>query len=94
MKELKDQLYKRFEELAKERYPITVKEFYHSTMNLMEMAYNLDRNEWQLCPKCNGTAEIYVNDLYKNQTNGRVGYIQCDLCNGAMVIVKPKSPTK
>jgi hypothetical protein len=41
--EKKRELYKRFEELAKERYPITVKEFYNSTMNLMDMAYNLDR---------------------------------------------------
>jgi hypothetical protein len=41
--EKKQELYKRFEELAKERYPITVKEFYNSTMNLMDMAYNLDR---------------------------------------------------
>jgi hypothetical protein len=41
--EQKENLYKRFENLAKAKYPITVHEFYNSTMNLMEMAYNLDR---------------------------------------------------
>lgn len=41
---------------------------------------------WQLCPKCNGIGEVYVNEAYKNITSARIGYIQCDLCYGAKII--------
>jgi hypothetical protein len=34
-------LFEKFEQLAKAKYPITVKEFYHSTMDLMKMGYEL-----------------------------------------------------
>lgn len=44
--------------------------------------------EWQLCPKCNGNKQIWVNAIYPN-TTVTYGYNTCDLCNGLGVIEKP-----
>lgn len=38
-------------------------------------------NEWQLCPKCNGSGETKV-------TNYADTLFKCDLCNGKKIISK------
>src|SRR5579871_2015885 len=43
----------------------------------------------QLCPKCNGSGEMYINELYRNKTSGRVGYVTCDVCGGAKILATP-----
>lgn len=40
----------------------------------------------QLCPKCQGDGEVYVNELMSGKTSGIVGHKICDVCNGAKVL--------
>lgn len=59
-------------------------------LKMLEQAYALDRNEWQLCPKCNGSGKYYYQQMGSQTTACKFGFHQCDLCNGAMVIAKPQ----
>jgi hypothetical protein len=40
-------------------------------------------NEWQLCPKCEGSGNMYDRTIVKDSEP-----LKCNLCNGKMVISK------
>lgn len=50
----------------------------------------VEKSEWQLCPKCNGEGEIHVNELLKNPygTSAIIGLKTCDVCGGAKLIAR------
>lgn len=45
--------------------------------------------EWQLCPKCNGSGQVYENRGTPGLTDYTVGWFNCDVCNGAKVLARP-----
>lgn len=80
-------------------------EFQQMLINLFIAGYSLKEgagtvSEWQLCPKCNGQGSVskppWLAGDVDQWTSSETQY-DCDVCNGAKVLVKPiiseSSPT-
>jgi len=45
-------------------------------------------NEWQLCPKCNGTGLMLHHQMWNNYSTISTAPCTCDVCEGKKIISK------